>query len=185
MRRISSRIRGLFWKAFIRIRWAFRSSGARGREVGDRIPDFTLNDLHGRPVTLSDAFPEKGVVLWFTNLCSSCEERIGLLQRIYKERRDRIEVLAISTLGEDRETPARILRSHPIDFPLLLDPDDWLGRVLEFEHPRNACPLYNLLILDRFGKIRFKSHLSAIGNAKLMEALRLIHVDLERADRTL
>jgi peroxiredoxin len=171
---IRSRIRGLFWKAFIRIRWWFRFSGKRGREVGERIPDFTLSDLRGRLVRLSDAFPEKGVLLWLTNLCPSCEERIDLLQRVYKESRDRIEVLAISTLGEDRETPARIVRSHPIDFPLLLDPDDWLGRVLGFEHPGNACPLYNLLILDRFGKIRFKSHLSAIGDAKLIEALRSI-----------
>ena len=183
MRGIPSRIRRLFWKAFIRVRWSFRSSGKRGKEIGDRIPDFTLSDLQGRRVTLSNAFPDKVVVLWLTNLCSSCEERVDLLQRIYKGNRDRLEVLAISTLGADRETPERIVRSHPIDFPLLLDPDDWLGRVLGFEHPGNACPLYNLLILDRFGKIRFKSHLSAISDAKFLDALRL--AGREKVDRAL
>lgn len=174
MRGIMSRIKRLFWKAFINTRWLFHSFGEKAIETGDGIPDFTLLDLHGRPVTLSQAFPKKAVILWLTNLCSSCEERIGFLQRVYEENRDGLEIIAISTLGDDRETPERILGAHRIDFPLLLDPEDWIGRILKFEHPGNACPLYNLLILDRFGKVRLKNHLSAIGDAKFMDAVRSI-----------
>ena len=174
MKRTLSQMRGLFWKVFIRARWRLHPLGKKGAEEGRRIPDFTLGDLAGRPVTLSHLFPEKGAVLWFTNLCSGCEERIGFLQKTYEENRDRLEVLAISTLGGDRATPERIVRDHRIDFPLLLDPEDWLGRVLGFEHPGNACPLYNLLILDRSGNIRLRSHLSAISDAKFLDALRSI-----------
>ncbi|MBI3596440.1 MAG: TlpA family protein disulfide reductase [Nitrospirae bacterium] len=174
MLRILSPISRVFWKAFIYARWLFHSFGKKAMEAGERIPDFTLRDLYGQPVTLSHAFPKKAVVLWLTNLCSSCEERIGLLQRVYEEKRDRLEIIAISTLGDDRDTPERILRTHRIDFPLLLDPEDWVGRILEFEHPENACPLYNLLILDQSGRVRLKSHLSAISDAKFLDAVRSI-----------
>ncbi len=172
--KILSQTSRLFWKAFIYARWLLHVFRKRRAEVGDRVPDFTLYDVYERPTTLSDIVPKKAVVLWLTNLCSSCEERIDFLQKVYGQYRDRLEILAISTLGQDRATPERILRNHRIEFPLLLDPKDWVDNILGFEHPGNACPLYNLLILDRSGRVRFKSHLSAISDAKFMDAVRSI-----------
>ncbi len=174
MKKISASARALFWKIFIRIRWVLRFSRKQEAEIGARTPDFTLRDLSGRSFTLSDSFPKKAVVLWLTNLCSICEERIQLLQRIYEANRDRLEILAISTLGEDRATPERILRTHRMTFPLLLDPGDWVGKTLGLPHPVGACPLYNLLVLDPSGVIRFKSHLSAIGDETFLEMIRSV-----------
>ena len=174
MHRILSRISGLFWKAFVYTRWLLDAFKKRRVEIGERVPDFTLYDLYGQPVTLSDIVAKKAVVLWLTNLCSSCEERIDFLQRVYGQYRDRLEILAISTLGQDRATPERILRDHRFEFPLLLDPEDWVGKVLGLEHAEAACPLYNLLIVDRSGRVRFKSHLSAISDAKFLDAVRSI-----------
>ncbi|MFY9268311.1 MAG: redoxin domain-containing protein [Candidatus Manganitrophaceae bacterium] len=168
---MGGRIRSLYWKISLRVGWFFRRRRREGATVGSRLPDFTLRDLSGRPFTLSEVFPGRGAVLWFTNLCEGCEERINFLQRIYETNRNRLEIVALSTLGNDRATPERIVRTHRIDFPLLLDPDDWLGRVLRFEHPGNACPLYNLLILDSTGVVRFRSHLSAIGDEAFLKAL--------------
>ena len=167
-------VRALFWKILIRLRWFLRFSRKGGAEIGGRVPDFRLKDLSGRSYTLFENFPNKGAVLWLTNLCSSCEERIPLLERIYQASRDRLEIFAISTLGEDRATPERILRTHRMTFPLLLDPGDWVGKVLGLPHPVGACPLYNLLVLDTAGVIRFKSHLSAIGDEALLDALRSV-----------
>ncbi|TAK05895.1 MAG: methyltransferase domain-containing protein [Candidatus Manganitrophaceae bacterium] len=173
MKNISALAGSLFWKIFIRIRWFLGLSRKQEAEIGARTPDFRLQDLSGRSFTLSDSFPKKAVVLWLTNLCSSCEERIPLLERIYQASRDRLEIFAISTLGEDRATPERILRTHQMTFPLLLDPGDWVGTVLGLPHPVGACPLYNLLVLDTAGVIRFKSHLSAIGDEALLDALHV------------
>lgn len=167
-------IKAFFWKIFIRARWLLSFSGKKGAEIGARTPDFKLQDLSGRSFTLSDSFPKKAVVLWLTNLCSSCEERILLLQRVYEANQDRLEIFAISTLGEDRATPERMLRTHRMTFPLLLDPDDWVGKTLGLPHPVGACPLYNLLVLDSSGIIRFKSHLSAIGDEAFLSALRSV-----------
>lgn len=167
-------IKAFFWKIFIRARWLLSFSGKKGAEIGARTPDFKLQDLSGRSFTLSDSFPKKAVVLWLTNLCSSCEERILLLQRVYEANQDRLEIFAISTLGEDRATPERMLRTHRMTFPLLLDIDDWVGKRLGLPHPPGACPLYNLLVLNSSGIIRFKSHLSAIGDEAFLSSLRSV-----------
>jgi peroxiredoxin len=166
--------RDLYWKVAIHLRWLLRSPKKTGAEVGQRIPDFTLSNIAGRPVTLSKTFPKKAAVLWLTNLCSSCEEKIGLLQRVYETQGDRLEIFAISTLGDDMATPKRILQTHRMTFPLLMDPEDWVGKELKLEHPAGACPMYNLLILDRAGCVRFRHHLSAIGNEKFLNFLRAV-----------
>lgn len=168
---ILSQMKGLFWKIVIKTRWRL-PQGRRERDViGGRIPDFTLRDLSGRPFTLSKTFPKKGAVLWLTNLCPTCEERITLLQEVYQTRHDHLEIFAVSTLGEDRTTPERILQTHKIDFPLLLDPNDWVGTILGFPHPHGACPLYNLLLFDRSGTVRLRSHLSAIKEEDFLKAI--------------
>ena len=165
-------IKRIFWKFYIQFHWFLNVFRKKGAGLGDCVPDFTLSDLHGSPVTLSRCFPGKAVVLWMTNLCSTCEERIGFLQEVYAFLRDKVEILAVSTLGKDRNRPEQILKTHRMDFPLLLDPEDWIGRVLGFEHPGGACPLHNLLILDRFGRVRLRHHLSAISDEKFLETLR-------------
>lgn len=180
MRRRS--IKALFWRVFIRSRWLLSFSRKKGAEIGARTPDFTLRDLSGQSFTLLGIFPEKAAVLWLTNLCSSCEERIPLLQQVYEVNRDRLEIFAISTLGEDRATPERMLRTHRMTFPLLLDPGDWVGKVLGLPHPVGACPLYNLLVLDSSGVIRFKSHLSAIGDEAFLSALRSVDAIAAESD---
>jgi peroxiredoxin len=164
-------LKGIFWKVVIKTRWRLTRARREGALVGERVPDFTLCDLSGRPFTLSKTFPKKGAVLWLTNLCPTCEERIALLQKVYQVDRDHLEIFAISTLGEDRTTPERILQTHTIDFPLLLDPKDWVGAVLGFPHPQGACPLYNLLLLDQSGTVRLRSHLSAIKDEDFLKAI--------------
>lgn len=176
MRNILSRMKRLFWKIVIKARWRFSPARREGTAVGERVPDFTLRDLSGRPFTLSDSFPDKSVVLWLTNLCASCEERIAFLQGIYEANHDHLEIFAVSTLGEDRATPERVLRTHRIGFPLLLDPEDWVGAALGLPHPPGACPLYNLLLLDRSGAIRLRSHLSAIKEEDFLKALESIGI---------
>lgn len=180
MGRIIYNLKALFWKVFIYARWMLPSLQKRGTEVGEYVPDFRLFDLTGKDVTLLSFFPKKAVALWLTNLCSSCEERIPFLQKVYEGRKNHLEIIAISTLGDDRETPRRIQKTHKIDFPLLLDPEDWVGKVLGFEHAPGACPLYNLLILDQTGRIRLKHHLSAISDDKFLEALKKVGINNSR-----
>lgn len=160
----------LFWKTVIRARhFLDRNPGV---QIGGGVPDFSLSDLKGREYSLYSYFPRKAVALWFTNLCETCQEKIDFLDEAYQARRERLEVLAISTLGADKSLPEKISRDRRFGFPLLLDPEDWLGKKLGFAHPNGACPMYNFLILDRRGKISFKHHLSAVSDKDFFNALK-------------
>ncbi|MBI4056564.1 MAG: redoxin domain-containing protein [Elusimicrobia bacterium] len=163
-------MKNVFWKILIRLKW-FLHPADRKRGMGDSVPDFLLRDLSGTAYILSSYYRKKSVILWMTNLCETCQERIGFLSRVCNEFGPRVEVLAISILGNDRATPESILRKYGVKFPLLLDPGDWVGKVLGFEHPPGACPMHNLLILDISGRIILKHHLSAITDQKLLDVL--------------
>ncbi|HVA67492.1 MAG TPA: TlpA disulfide reductase family protein [Elusimicrobiota bacterium] len=167
-------IERLFWKAAIRLRWLLSSRTAAGVDIGSPIPNFVLSDAAGRRFSLFSVFPDKAAVLWLTNLCSSCQERIPLLEQIYSAKKGELQIFAISTLGEDRQTPEAIAANHHVSFPLLLDPKDWVGKTLGLEHPAGACPMYNLLILDRTGRVRLRHHLSAIADDRFKGELRSI-----------
>lgn len=52
--KILSQMKGLFWKIVIEIRWRLPRRHREGALVEERVPDFTLRDLSGRPFTLSD-----------------------------------------------------------------------------------------------------------------------------------
>lgn len=158
-------------------RWFWR---ARARvsppkiEIGASLPDFYLGDLHGQHHRLSKSFPQKGVVLWMTNLCTECEKKVPLLNQMSRLYREKVDIFAVSVLGEDVDTPRGVAERQQPVFPMLLDPQDWVGHGLGFEHPGGACPMFNLLVLNREGKIVFRTHLSAVKEEKLEEVIKSI-----------
>lgn len=153
--------------------WKIKSKfSGKKLALGRPIPNFKLATLDGISYRLSEIFPNKGTILWLTNLCEECEKKISFLEEIRRQYGGKWEVLAISILGEERQKPSEILGKHEFGFPLLLDPKDWTGKVLGLEHHADACPMFNLLVLDSRGLLRFKAHLSAIPEDRLRQALR-------------
>lgn len=157
------------WKPFWRIKSRFAKVGM---EIGCRLPNFHLKDLQGKDWRLENDAGRKGVLLWLTNLCEGCQEKIPFLERLHQQYEDRVEILAISVLGNDQKTPQEIYQKFRFRFPLLLDPEDWVGNVLQFPHPDNTCPLFNLLMLDWSGLVVFRGHLSAVKEADLEKRIR-------------
>ncbi|MBI2069609.1 MAG: redoxin domain-containing protein [Elusimicrobia bacterium] len=151
------------------------------RKAGDivgKAPEMMFRELSGRIVFLSDILcRKKGAVLWMTNLCSTCQEKIPLAEKINRLHGERVAVAAISVLGRDVETPQMIARRFNPTFILLTDPEDEIGRRLGYAHPNDACPLRNLLIVDSSRRIRFKHHLSAVSEDHLMRAIEEVSND--------
>ncbi len=55
--------------------------GTTGPVVGQNAPDFTVSDTLGNSVTLSSVVPaHKGVVLYFTMWCPSCDSQMSYIQ---------------------------------------------------------------------------------------------------------
>jgi len=87
--------------------------------VGKLAPDFTLMDLEGKKVSLSD-FRGKYVLInfWYTG-CKYCDIEMPDLQRLYEENEDLV-VLAVNVM-EEKEVVEKYIIQGGYSFPVLLD----------------------------------------------------------------
>lgn len=72
-------------------------------EVGDTAYDFTLDDLDGRPVSLSDFRGHPLVVNFWATWCAPCRLEMPVFQKIYEQHQD--DGLTILALNQS-EQPA-------------------------------------------------------------------------------
>jgi len=88
--------------------------------IGSTAPDFTLRDVDGHQVRLSD-FRGKTVLLAFwATWCPPCNEELPTLQKIYEHSQNKDLVI----LTVDDQAPATIrafLRAKHYSFPVLVD----------------------------------------------------------------
>lgn len=151
-----NKLKLLFW----RWSWRLRARRTQGLQAGGIFPNFTLKDIQGRSHTLSGPSNNQYTLLWFTNLCEDCRTKIPLLDELQHEAGDQFRILAISILSVNSPLPYEVSKS--CSFPILLDPEDVVGKHLKLPHPPETCPLHNLFILDEKGRIVFRHHLSAL-----------------------
>ncbi len=87
-------------------------------------PSFTLPDLDGRPVRLSD-FRGKVVLLNFwATWCAPCLEEMPDMQALWEQRREEgFVILAVAADRGSRGPVAAFTRKLALTFPVLLDPD--------------------------------------------------------------
>lgn len=92
------------------------SEGVEGSSAGN----FTLKDIEGNDVSLSD-FRGKIVLLSFwATWCAPCKRELPILQEIFKERKD-VQVLTVD--DEDPATIRNFLQENHYGFPPLIDHD--------------------------------------------------------------
>ena len=92
----------------------------------EKAPDFTLEDLHGSEVTLSDVLADGPVILDFwATWCKPCLEALPALQALSDEFADEgLTILAVSI--DDPRSRSKIgstMRSLGVDLQVLLDQD--------------------------------------------------------------
>ncbi|MGM0593157.1 MAG: peroxiredoxin family protein [Pseudomonadota bacterium] len=118
---------------------------------GEPLPDFTLQTVDGKQLSLSDYRDKVVMVNFWATYCGPCIKEIPSMQRL-QERvgADRFAILAVN-MAEQQETVKRFLDKHDIqvNFPILLDPD---GAVVE-QWMITAVP--TTFIIDPKGNIRY------------------------------
>jgi peroxiredoxin len=127
-------------------------------EVGDRAPDFRLNDQHGRSVRLADFRGTKNVVLLFfpfafTGVCT------GELRAVQAElpafQNGGVQLLAVSC---DSMHALRVFSdAEELDFPLLSDfwPHGAASRAYGVFAEDKGCALRGTFVIDRRGTVRW------------------------------
>lgn len=118
--------------------------------VGQPAPDFTLPNLDGEFVSLSD-FAGKPVLVNFWNTgCSPCREEIPYLQQVYDENRDTELVMLTINIGESTDTVKDFFQDRNLSLPVLFDTDVTVARIY------NLPGIPTTFFIDKDGILRVK-----------------------------
>ena len=92
-------------------------------EVGTKAPDFTLQDKHGSPVSLSD-FQGKKVVLYFypKDNTPGCTREAVAFARAYEDFKSR-DVVIIGISKDSVASHLKFAQKYDLPFILLSDPE--------------------------------------------------------------
>lgn len=94
-----------------------------GAKVGQPAPDFTLNDLEGNAVRLSD-LKGKGVFINFwATWCNPCRAEMPDIEAVWKANKDKgLVVLAVNLTNQDDVEAVKVyMKDMKLSFPALLD----------------------------------------------------------------
>lgn len=137
--------------------------------IGSPAPDLTLNDQHGRPFTLSHAWRDKNVVLFFypkaeTAVCTkeACAFRDALAD--VEARNAMIIGVSNDSVGAQRAFSER----WKLPFVLLSDPDGRLATAYGARMFFGLIPGRVTYVIDRQGTIRgaYSAMLEAEGHVQ-------------------
>lgn len=96
-----------------------------GTGVGNIAPEFTLKNLEGEDVSLSDYRGKHVFLNFWATWCGYCDQEMPDLQKIYEENDD-IVVLAVSVM-ETQEEVETYVDENGLSFPVVLDEEGMMG----------------------------------------------------------
>jgi len=116
----------------------------------EQAAEFTLADLDGNEVSLTD-FRGKGVYLNFwATWCKWCKKEMPDMEKIYREYENKDLVILAVSVGEDRKKVAQYIEDNGYTFDVLLDPD----KIAAQQYAIKPIPVS--LFIDREGRIVYK-----------------------------
>ncbi|MHB8764238.1 MAG: peroxiredoxin family protein [Deferrisomatales bacterium] len=126
-------------------------------KVGDRAPQFVLEDVDGKSFDLAKESPKKVHLLVFWSIfCEPCKAEMPLIQRLYDENRAKgFEVLAIAMDGEPMKKSIQgLIKQHGFTFRAFIDK---LAADESFvvADPYGVAGTPTLYVVGRDGKVAF------------------------------
>lgn len=99
------------------------ASARPGVKVGEAAPDFTLKNMQGENVTLSDLRGKVVLVNFWASWCPPCRQEMPSMEELYQHLQDReFEMLAINVEENGPDAVAKFLEDKSHSFPILFDP---------------------------------------------------------------
>ena len=107
-----------------RMKGGTESAAAAVPGLGRKPPDFSLQDLQGRPVELGRFHGKAIFINFWATWCVPCRAEMPAMEKLYQDFKDRdFVMLAISGDLGGKEDVKPFLEEFKFTFPILLDPD--------------------------------------------------------------
>ena len=109
--------------------------------------DFTLQDLEGKPISLSDYKGKVVFIDFWATWCPPCRASIPAVEKLYEQYKDNEDfaVLGIN-LQEDKDTIVKFMKKQKMNYPILLSDKKVIANYRITSIPR-------FFIIDRDGEI--------------------------------
>lgn len=128
-------------------------------ELGKLAPDFELTDTKGEAWKLSEQRGKVVVLEWYNPACPVVQKAHapgGSLAQLGNDAIDKgvvwvaVNSGAPKTTGADAEANEAGIKSMGLEYPVLLDPSGWVGRMYE------ATNTPHMFIIDKAGKLIYR-----------------------------
>jgi peroxiredoxin len=127
----------------------------RSRVVEEgKAPDFTLSDVSGKKVTLSELRGKVVVVEFWATWCPPCNDAVPEMNKVYEKYKNKnVHVLAISVDqgGDVASKVHSFVKEHRVNYPVLID-----DKKVDVSYGVGNIPV--TFIIDKEGKV-VKKHI--------------------------
>lgn len=130
--------------------------------------DFTLTDLNGQQVTLSELKGKNVFLNFFTTWCGPCKEEMPEIQKIQEEYKDKDLLVYLIDLNEDEETVKTFMEKNNYNFNILMDPNSDAGNLYR------TTEIPTSLFINKEGKI-VKRHAGKMTYAMVKDFVELLY----------
>lgn len=109
--------------------------------------DFTLQDLEGKPVSLSDYKGKVVFIDFWASWCPPCRASIPAVENLYEQYKDDEDFVVLGiNLQEDKDTILKFMKKQKMNYPVLLSDKKVISNYKISSIPR-------FFIIDKNGEI--------------------------------
>lgn len=91
--------------------------------IGEPAPEFTLMNMEGEQVSLSDFRGQVVLINFWATWCPPCREEKPTMEKLYERHKDDgLVVLAVNVEENGYQVVSQYLMTNSFSFPIVLDP---------------------------------------------------------------
>ncbi len=144
---------------------AVRANVPEGTGIGQAASEFTLQNLNGEEVLLSDFLGSVVILDFWRSTCPACRESIPYLETLHKQYHERGLVVITISLDSTPQAPARFFLNN--GYPDLITLWDEKANNLRMVDLYDIPTVPYTFLIDRQGVIRYKGFLNYLREADI------------------